>query len=206
VSFEISENDLLKSAFVKKPYEFHSSDNSFKIDCTFSSCKVKVSLTSKENLNTKIPFVEQTISKLTCNELIKKFKPAIYLFDNHNLELQFFANDNCAIRYFNLYEIDPIFKEFLLYKESERNKIDNFPGNIKDVSWVKNKLRALVKIDKKAGSVWSYSELNKLKPTDKIYFEKVFKKTFFKDTKNISELKELLNEYNWFFKKQFLKD
>lgn len=75
LTFEISNpaDGLLKFAFIKEPYKFHSSDNSLKVDCVDSSCKVQIFLTAKENLDAKIPFVEQAFSKSACNELAKKF-------------------------------------------------------------------------------------------------------------------------------------
>src|SRR3990172_2218509 len=70
ITFEIFNptEGLLKFAFIKEPYKFHSSDNSLKVDCAASSCKVQISLTSKENFDAKIPFIEQAFSKSTCNE------------------------------------------------------------------------------------------------------------------------------------------
>jgi len=83
------------------------------------------------------------------------------------------------IKYINFsnysnHEIDAVFEEFFAYKKAEKDKIKNFPGSIKDRSWVKNKLQALVNINQKAGSLWFYPEQNKLKLIDKVYFEKAF--------------------------------
>ena len=96
------EANLLKAAFVKQPYEFCSSDNSFKIDCVSSVCKIKILLTSPKNLNIKVPFVEQALSKTTCSELASKFKSGYYRFDDNNLELGFSKDETCVLEYFNL--------------------------------------------------------------------------------------------------------
>ena len=211
LTFEIFNpaDDLLKFAFIRKPYNFSSSDNSFKINCDSSSCKIKISLTSKENFDAKIPFTEQAFSKSTCSELVKKFKPATYLFENGNLELGL-SDRSCFLSYLNLdnysnQKIDTTLKKFLEYKKTESDKIKNFSGSINDISWVKNKLQVLVNIDQKARSLLSYPEQNKLKLTDNIYFKKTLRKRLYVDTEHTSELKELLNKYNWFVISKFGK-
>ena len=213
ITFEIfnPEDGLLKFAFIKEPYEFSSSDDSFKVTCTSSACRIKVALTSKENLDAKVPFIKQNISQTACDELTKKFKPATYIFEKGSLELNFLGNNNCAISYLNLdnysdHKIDLVLKDFLEYKKSEENKIKNFPGNITDIPWVKNKLQAMVNIDQKARSLWLYPEQNKLKPIDKIYFEKQKQKKLYIDREHNSELKEFLNKYNWFVISKFGKE
>lgn len=54
--------------------------------------------------------------------------------------------------------------------------------------------------------MWSYPEQNKLKLIDKIYFEKTLRKKLAVDNEHTSELKELLNEYNWFIISKFGKE
>ncbi|EKE00857.1 MAG: hypothetical protein ACD_21C00263G0002 [uncultured bacterium] len=212
LTFEVfaPEANLLRSAFIKKPYEFCSSDGSFKVDCISSSCKVKLPLTANENFDVKVPFVKQTIPRATCKELIRKIEGGYYTFDENSLSLRFSDDGPCVLEYLNFgnysnHKIDIIFKEFLEYKKSERGKIKKFPGNINDCSWVKNKLQVLVNIDQKARLLWYFSGYNKLKLIDKVYFDKAVQKKLLIDTEHTSELKELLKKYNWFVVSEFGK-
>jgi hypothetical protein len=215
-TFEIfgPEVNLLKAAFIKKPYEFSSSDNSLKINCSSSLCRINLFLTSKENIDVRIPFIEQNLSTKTCNELIKKIKPALYRFDNGNLELSFLNNKNCTITYLNLSnysnrKIDKAYDEFLKYKKSQLDKVKNFSGNIKDIVLIKNKLQVMVNIDQKVRRMFGYYYFqDKQKTIDKVYCRRELQKKLFfaSDDEHNSELKKLLNKYNWFSISKFGKE